>query len=169
MLGPLMRRRRVAGLTLLELAITLAVLVVLGALALPSLGARMEHHRLRGAAEALAADITEARFEAARRGQALHLLAIPGPAWCWAITTAPGCDCSQAQICQLHAVHVADHARVRLLTAQALQMEPSGVVVGELSSTFESPRGERLRVEVSPLGRPRLCSEVGSWPNIGKC
>lgn len=164
-----MGRRRDAGLTLLELAITLAVLVVLGALALPNLGARLEHQRLQGAAEALAADISEARFEAARRGVALHLLASPGPAWCWAITTAPGCDCSQAQICQLHTVHATDHARVRLLGARSLQMEPGGAVAGDLSTTFESPRGERLRVEVSQLGRPRICSEAGTWPKIGKC
>ncbi|MFO1266354.1 MAG: GspH/FimT family pseudopilin [Rubrivivax sp.] len=45
----------------------------------------------------LAADIADARHEAARRGQALHIEGRAadsgGPAWCWSVATAPGCPC----------------------------------------------------------------------------
>ncbi|MFO1286584.1 MAG: prepilin-type N-terminal cleavage/methylation domain-containing protein [Rubrivivax sp.] len=85
------------GLTLLELAVVLAVLAVLGALALPSMAARLRGERLQTAAEMLAADIADARHEAARRGQALHIEGRAadsgGPAWCWSVATAPGCPC----------------------------------------------------------------------------
>ena len=57
------------GFTLLELVITLAVLGILSTLAMPSLGSRVDRARLVGTAEMLAADIAEARFEAARLGR----------------------------------------------------------------------------------------------------
>ncbi len=69
------------GLTLLEMVICVAVLAVLGMLALPGLGTQMEKQRLRHAAQTLAGDITEARFLAAQRGQPVHVLAQDGPQW----------------------------------------------------------------------------------------
>jgi type IV fimbrial biogenesis protein FimT len=71
--------RRYAGLTLIELCAVLAVLALLSALALPSLGHRLDRQRLHAAAETLAADLADARFEAARRGQPLHCLLYTSP------------------------------------------------------------------------------------------
>lgn len=157
------------GLTLIELAITLAVLAVLGAIALPGLGAGLERQRLQATAQALAADIADARFEAARRGQALHVQASGGAAWCWAVSEDPACPCGAAQACQLRNVRAADHPGVRLVSAQTLRLEPAGGAQAGTAATLESPRGDRLRVDIGPLGRTRICAAAGAWPRMQPC
>lgn len=162
-----------AGLTLLELMICVAVLAVLGMLALPGLGTQLERQRLHNAAQTLAGDITEARFLAAQRGQPVHVQAQvqaqDGPQWCWGVAMSSGCDCSTAQACRIHAVPAASHTGIRLLNPMALQLEASGGVQAVASATFESPHGDRLRVDVSPQGRPRICALSGAWPQLPAC
>ncbi|MBX3603053.1 MAG: pilus assembly protein FimT [Rubrivivax sp.] len=156
--------RRALGLTLIELCMTLAVLAVLGALALPSFATRLDRQRLYTAAETLAADLADARFEAARRGQALHL--VPqgsADAWCWAVATAPGCACGQPQACALKTVSATEHPGVRLLEARSVALAAEGlpVEVG-VAALLESRRGERLQVAISPAGRTRICAPGGA-------
>ena len=159
-----MQHRRHRGVTLLELAIALAVIAVLGALALPSLGARLDQQRLSGAAEALLADLSEARFEAARQHRSLHLVTQTGDNWCWAVALDPGCPCGQAQACELrHAMHK-DHTGVRLVEAQALSLNANGTAGTAASATLESRRGVRLRVDLQALGRARICAPAGAAP-----
>jgi type IV fimbrial biogenesis protein FimT len=159
-------RRR--GLTLLELLIAIAVLAILSTLALPSMGRQLERHRLLAAAEALAADLAEARFEAARRGQALHLDVQPSSPWCWAVTTAPGCDCGSPQVCQLSVVRAEDHRGVRLLAAQAVRFDSDGRADRSVGAVLESG-SERLHVEVGVLGRARVCDPDGRLPRVPRC
>jgi type IV fimbrial biogenesis protein FimT len=159
-----------AGVTLLELAIVLAVLAVLGALAVPTLGARLERQRLSAAAQALAADLANARFEAAQRGQALHVQPSAGAPWCWAVGTQAACDCAQPQPCHLHRVPDTAHPGVRLVQASAVRLEPGGAA-GTLAqvATFESRRGEQLRVLLLPMGRARICASAGTLAEYAPC
>ena len=98
---------RVSGVTLIELMMGLAVLAILGALALPAMGSRLERQRLAMAAETLAADLTEARFEAARRGVGMQMNALTsadGKQWCWTVapaaaSVAPDCACALTRSC----------------------------------------------------------------------
>ena len=163
--------KRSAGFTLLEMAITLAVLAILSSLALPSLGLRHERQRLQYAAETLASDIAEARFEAARRGQALHVQALVGTPGCWAVATAPDCGCDQKQACQVRRVALADHPGVRVVEGHALRLDPVGLADGADAATLESPHGERLRVQVTRMGRPHVCVSAGAaaWPRMPAC
>ncbi len=166
-------RRPALGFTMIEVGLALAVLAILAALALPDLGRRMERQRLQGAAQGLAADLTEARFEAARQGQALFVEARPGQAganWCWAVARSAGCDCAAAQACQVHAVRSADWRGVRLVEGLAVSLQPGGTAAGpQQAALLESSRGEQLRVEVSTLGRARVCATRGSWPSVPAC
>ena len=166
---PKTRQRAQSGLTLLELVISVALLAVLGLLALPDLRLQMDRQRLQHAAQALAGDITEARFLAAQRGQALYVLGRSGPPWCWAVAAQAGCDCSQPATCSLHRVDASDHAKVRLLETFELRLEPAGQAQAVASTTLESLRGERLRLDVSLQGRPHLCAPKGHWPQMPAC
>lgn len=162
-------RRHRAGLTLLELALTLAVLAILGSLALPSLATRVSRERMTRAAETLSADISEARFLAARQGQALHLSSQAGSDWCWSISAAAVCDCAQPQSCQIRRVPADTFAGVTMLQAGAVDLAPDGTAAGPQPrvATLQARGGERLAVQVGPLGRPQICvaaGQVGRYP-----
>lgn len=157
------------GLTLLELVIALAVLALVASLAIPSFGSLTARTRLKGAAEGLAGDLSEARFEAAKRGLALNIEFGSGNAgWCWAVATTPGCACGAAQACQLKTVQAHEHAGVELLQAGSTQVQANGQALAA-STLFQSARGERLRVDVSPLGRATICAPAGKIPGYADC
>jgi type IV fimbrial biogenesis protein FimT len=158
-----------SGFTLVELMLALAVLAILATLALPTFGGALERHRLRAAAEGLAADIAEARFEAARRGSALHLSFRTGESWCYAVATAAGCDCRRAQACQLKTVRADDLPGVQLAQAQDLRLEPDGTPGGPADALWHARGGERLSVSATPLGRPRICSPDAGLAPYPRC
>lgn len=159
-------RRR--GLTLVELVIALAILAVLGTLALPSMGRQIERHRLQAAAQALAADLGEARFEAARRGLPLHLEVRAGDDWCWVVATAPHCTCDAPASCRLKAVRAADHRGVRVVEARDVRFDADGRADIDIAALLEAgPR--RMRVQIGTLGRARVCSAAGEVPGVPAC
>lgn len=175
------------GLTLLELVLVMAVLAVLGALAVPSMAARLRTERLQTAAEMLAADIADARHEAARRGQALHIEAqarsasspSSGPAWCWSVATAGACPCGEAAAastttppaaasCRLKTVPAEEHPGVSLVQAQPVHLQPDGLASPVLAAVFAA--GDRqLQVQVSRFGRARVCDPAGASGRVPRC
>lgn len=165
-----MRQPQPRGLTLIELMIGLAILATLMSLALPSYLAYLQRTRLKAAAEGLALDFTEARFESVRRGVPLHLSFSPGAPWCYAITTQASCDCHVRSACTVKAVQAADHRSVELSDARGASFDPaSGARVGDGIALLQTASGSRLRVEISPLGRPRVCAPDGGMPGYGPC
>lgn len=164
-----LRRLTWRGLTLLELAIAMAILAILAAVALPHLGVQLDQRRLHAAAEALAADLAEARFEAARQGRPMHLVVQQGTAWCWALATQPTCPCGQRQACELRSASPADHTGVQVLQAQPMQISATGSAQVTGAAMLESRRGSRLRIEMHALGRPRICTEAGPTARYPAC
>lgn len=155
-------RRRMCGITLIEIAVGLAVLAILASLAVPGFSERIARQRLATSAEMLALDFAEARFEAARSGQTLHLVFAPGADWCYAVARSPGCDCHTAQACQLKAVRAADAPGVTLSEGRNASFDPAGVQAEGGAAVLTGVKGEhRLDVGLSALGRPRICSPTG--------
>ncbi len=164
-----MKHPRPRGVTLLELLVGLAILAVLGTLALPSMHGRLARERLNSAAEALAGDLADARFEAARRGAPLHIEVTPGTQWCWSVATAPGCGCSAPQPCQLKAVRASDHPGVRLVSGRSTLLDGHGVADGPVAAIFDSATSESLRVDLLALGRARVCVLHGPSRRYAPC
>jgi type IV fimbrial biogenesis protein FimT len=165
----MMKPRR--GLTLLEMVIALAMLAIVASIAVPSFGSAADRARLRHAAETLAADLAEARYESVRRGLPLYLDVQPGPGWCWAVTSAPGCRCGVPQACQLKSVSEKETPGVQLIDAHAISFDPSGTMQSTTISDalLQSRRGERLRVSVSALGRASICAPEAAVPGYPAC
>jgi len=166
------------GFTLLEMIAVLAVLAVLCTLALPTLAGRMQHERLVAAAQALAGDLAEARFEAAKRGRSLYVQAgsqTSPDGWCWAVATTPTCDCAttpgtghSVSPCAVKTVHAADHAGVRMQANWQARLDADGTVQGHRLDqgrgrgvTLSATTGEQLRVQISPTGRSTVCLPAG--------
>lgn len=159
------------GLTLIELMIAISISAILLSLAVPSFSAYLQRQRLKAAAQMLAVDLAEARYESARRGQPLHVVFSPGADWCYAIATSAGCDCRVQQSCRLKSVRAADARGVLLAEAQATSFDPAGALQGTAAAALlqTAGSGERLRVEVSPLGRARVCAPDGAMGQIPGC
>lgn len=157
------------GLTLLELVIAIALVALVASLALPSFGSVAERARLKSTAETLASDLAEARYEAAKRGQSLHVELVPGPDWCWAVATHPTCACGAPAPCQLKSERAADHGGITLVEFRSARFDASGTADGTGFAIFQSPHGERLKVELAPLGRPRLCAPGGQVSGYPAC
>lgn len=156
-----------AGFTLLEAMLALAIVAVLMTLAVPSFGSIVARHRLKAAAEQLAADLGELRQLAAQRGVPLHLHFEPGAQWCYALATAGGCDCRVQQACQLKTVRAQDHPGVTLLEARNLVFDAAGSGVG--GALLQGHEGAQLRVMVTPLGRPKVCAPGGAVAGYANC
>lgn len=156
------RPARQRGLTLIELLTALAVLAVLASMALPSMGAIAQRHRLAAAAEALASDLGQARLEAARSGQALHLQARAlGPGrWCWSVSLRSDCACDDAPglppPCAIAQASSREHPGVALEQPLQLSLQADGVG-SSAAAELASSDGQRLRVQVGTLGRAHIC------------
>lgn len=159
------------GLTLIELMIGLAILATLLSLAVPSFSSTLQRQRLKSAANILATDLAETRFEAARRSQPLHLVYAPGPDWCYAIATTPDCDCRVAQSCRLKSVRASDARGVLLVEAHNASFNPAtGTTLAPSSALLQSAgSGERLRVDLNGLGRARICGPDSPVGTIQAC
>lgn len=170
------------GVTLIELMVTIAVLAVLLTLAAPSFGDFFQRYRLRGAADDVVSLIAISRAEAITRNRDVAIrFAGSGAAWCvggvataepstpgTAVDTTPGCTCNSDCKIGDKVMEVAgsDHQGVTLAAL------PTGFVFDRLNgtvsplsaatATFNSPNGKyALSVDVSPLGRGRLCVPAG--------
>lgn len=164
--------RQQRGLTLLETLVALGVLAILATLALPAMSGMQQRQQLVAAAETLAGDLTEARFEAVRSGQALYVQSGNGNAmgtdWCWAVTTQANCACNappgapaSQPACMLKQVQSADHPGISLLGPVRMQVKSHGAVGAVMRTELQSRHGDRLRVEVAALGRSRICVPPG--------
>ena len=167
-------KRCCLGLTLIELMVAIGLVALLATLAVPSFAKLLERHRLKAVAENLALDMAELRFQAARRGVALHLNVNAGTDWCYALALAAGCDCRQPQHCQMKAVHGRDHPGVVLEQGGDLLFEAQGVgaqplLPAQAGALLKSADGSRLRVGVSALGRPTVCAPGTPVPGYTAC
>ncbi|MEO7852335.1 MAG: prepilin-type N-terminal cleavage/methylation domain-containing protein [Rubrivivax sp.] len=167
-------RHHHGGLTLIELLVALALVAVLTTLALPSFATMMGRHRLKAVAENMALDLAELRFQATRRGVALHLQVSPGANWCYALALAPGCDCQVQQHCQIKTVHGRDHPGVVLEEGTNLLFEAQGtltqpILPSQTGAVLKSSDGSRLQVGVSALGRPKVCAPGAAVAGYAAC
>lgn len=81
-------RLRQAGFTLPELLITIAILSILMAMAVPSLQDVIDRKRVQGATEGLYADMQFAKSEAVKRGISMRIVTTSGSPWSYCVTSS---------------------------------------------------------------------------------
>src|SRR6185369_17716948 len=129
--------------------------------------------RLRAVAEALHADLLNAKTTSQQAKSTVVVSFAAGPSWCYGITsTKASCSCAQADstqpdYCEVRTVRAADVKGVTLSSASfggstSTSFEPvrGGAAAG--SATFRSTLGKEAAVSVSALGRVATCSPAGA-------
>lgn len=171
------------GFTLVELATTVSVMVVLAVAAVPSFADFLDRAAVRGAAEGAADVVSNARTEAVKNNLDVSVaMQGSGTDWCLGANAATppsggqpalaaaACDCGDASQCQVSGQRLATDANafpgVRLASAMTpLTFDRQmGVVtpLGTHNLTLTSPRGKYyLSVDINALGHARLCVPAG--------
>lgn len=189
--SPRSRKYGPRGFTLIELVVTLTVLTILTAIAVPTYTDYLARSRVRSAAEGLVNQLALARAEAMRlhRNVLVSFVASPG-AWCsggrqtivgaegidLASALATSCDCSTAAgraLCLVNGspslVTSAEHSTVSWVSAtnNSLQFDRNVGILADLTGStiqlrsLSRPTRYGLAVVVSPMGHARVCVPSG--------
>lgn len=177
------------GFTLIEMMVTIAVLAILVAIAVPSFSDFMEKARLRGAADALSSQFSLARSQAVRSGRDVRLLVVgEDAAWCTGarqyaasgvvgLVDASGsatCNCSSnAAQClvagEQSVVSSAGYAGIALQDSNGLDFQfdrRTGALVDLTEKTLKlrsqaHPDRFGLNLVTTPMGHARTCIPAG--------
>lgn len=171
------RPSRATGFTLVELSIAMAITVVLVAVAVPPLGAMVARKRLDAAVHNLKADISLARQEAGRRGQAVHIHFQAGNPWCYSLGTGPAVDCLQGEprtaagTGLVKLVRGSDQPGVQLLqaTSMAIDARTGGSLRAESMASFASAEGQQLQLRLTALGHTSVCAPAAPVSGVPPC
>ncbi|MDO9316465.1 MAG: GspH/FimT family pseudopilin [Burkholderiaceae bacterium] len=173
------RLHRQPGFTLVEAAVTLAILAALACGAAPSFHGMIERQRLAGLASQLATDVQFVRSESVLRNEALRL-SFYSAVWgtCYVVHSGVRnqCSCTTASI---EATCVADAAQIKTVIVPAsagasVQANVSSILFDPLHGTSTptgtlrvvSPAVGSIHHVVNVLGRVRTCSPDGPVPAL---
>lgn len=161
------------GVTLIELMVTVIVLSILAALAIPAYQTMVEKRRLRGAAETLSGELQFAKMESIKTTTPVRIdfTVTDAANWCYGVSTA-GCDCTTAGSCTINgAEKVISSADYPNISVDATSASPpwgaggasfnplrSTVLAG--GATFYSDHFA-VRVTTSGIGRIKICNDAG--------
>lgn len=163
--------RQARGLTLVDMLVTLALVVVLVSMAVPSFGHQAARWRLQAAATDLATTLREARTAAALTGATQHVQLSSGPSWCWSASAEVACRCDAPVPCGGSLARATDHPGISVSGAARFVFDPvaSARAGREPDVELRSVHGDRLRVGVTPLGRARICAPEAATAIHPRC
>lgn len=159
-----MNRQKNSGLTLLEVMVVVAIIGIIVAIAVPSFSTILEKQRIKGAAEAVLADLRWARAEAIKRNKKVRVTFTTGSSWSYTINGDP-----TGVNTLLKTVNGSDFPSTTLARVS---------FAGRVAyTTFEPVRGTNLNngtaritsnnfsagVKVSTLGRVRICGSMEDY------
>lgn len=186
--------RRAKGFTLIEMMVTLAVIVTLLLIAIPSFRTFQQRAALRTASEAVLGFWNQARLEAARRNQMVKVgVKVTGTSYCLGAQTTTNtadatlCDCFTANACDVGAypgnqqqwngstlskVTLGTSDWPTVATNKTAVIEPNRSMLTETGDAgliqIASPAGSRaylLNMQVDALGRAQLCESTSVAAN----
>lgn len=157
------------GFTLVEIGFALAIAAILALIAIPSYRDSTDRSRLRAVAEAVHADLQNAKSLTQQQKATVVASFATGDAWCYGLTaTKANCSCAQTDttqpdFCEVRVLRAADARGAGVSAANFggntfTSFEPvrGSAIAG--SVTIRSTRGKEATVSVSALGRVATCS-----------
>lgn len=168
-----MNWRANSGFTLVEIGFALAIAAILALIAIPSYRESTDKTRLRALAEALHADLQNAKTITQQQKATVIVTFETGNAWCYGITaTKTSCSCAQADsaqpdFCEVRVVRAADAKGAAVSAANFggnawTSFEPVRGTSVAGSVTVRSTMGKEATMSVSALGRVATCSPAGA-------
>lgn len=177
------------GFTLIELMVTISVMAILLAIAIPSFNEFRQRAAIRGAADQVTTFWGDARFEALRRNQFVKVgFRTSGANYCIgaATTTDPAddttCDCFAAGVCNVSAfpANQSEWRGITVASATTMGDDDGGVIVinpkrANITETGDTGRiflgtpastnaNYRLNIDFDRNGRAIICEPSGA-PN----
>jgi Tfp pilus assembly protein FimT len=156
--------RQRKGITLIELLVMLAIVLISTLLAIPLFTSLMQHYRITTAADELYATLQYARTEAVKRNTSVYVSVTTGDTWCYGINTGSTCSCSTAGSCNLGSVS-APAAQLLSLSATGLSSNAfyfdntHGGASTAVTLTFTLyGQSSLITTSVSRLGNIQTCS-----------
>lgn len=176
---------RQAGVTLVELAVAIAVLAIIMTMAVPSFRDFRERQAIKGAAEAIVSTIGLAKAEAIKRDRFVRLQFTQwGEGVCAGATEdlAGGCDCS-ANKCELASSAEQQRDLKRIVLAKApnfggkshFVIDPKTGTLQDLGAAgtlqIKSEGGYLVEVGVNAVARATVCvpKDAKSLPGVKPC
>ena len=160
-----------SGLTLLELLITVAIIVLLVSFGAPTINSIQKSIQLKAAAEGSYFAFQQARVAAITKNIDVTVAIKSGEKWCAALSDGGVCDCAVALECTLdgveHKIYSADYRFVSIdkvtfgANSVAVFDANRGLAMGHAGSIIFTDGEKKLKVILSNMGRVRICA-VGS-------
>lgn len=129
------------GLTLIELMITVAIISIVAAVAVPAFNETIERNRLMSAVNKFKGDVELTRSEALKSGQDTYFNYVvtgTGVSWCYGLDTGD-CDCKTANSCSIGSTESSNNFEITQLSTPGV-VDSTGEVIfdfrkGGLAST----------------------------------
>lgn len=156
------------GFTLLEAAITVAVLAILVAAVVPNYSGYLARQRMRHVAELLEQDLRRARTLSVDEGRNIFVNFNSGPQWCWGLSRQAPCSCGTGTPrCELGSVDSQEHKGMLLQSGQNVTFQAGmGRALDWTRIGLSNNRNQQLTIDLNPLGRPQIC---GADARKGSC
>lgn len=173
------RLPRHRGITLVEMAATLAVVSIVAGAAVPAFEQARERRHVEGAAAQFETDLQFARSEAVAQGRTLRL-GFDDTAACYVLhdgghgdcrCTATGAPVCEAGATPLRSAVLPTAAGLRLASNVASMSIDAqyGTVTPAATVRITGAGGAALHQVVNVMGRVRTCAPAGGWAGVRAC
>jgi type IV fimbrial biogenesis protein FimT len=159
---------RAAGVTLVELMVTLTVLAVGATLAAPGLSQMIANYKVRGAAEGILGGLNFARTEALRRNAAVTFALTPGGSG-WTVNQVSSNATLQSRSGSGSPI-VASSTAATSVTFLATGLLQTGVQMSQITVASAVDRTNTRRIDIFGGGLIRMCDpEVAAPDDPRRC
>lgn len=155
---------RFLGLTMIELIVVLAIMIILALVAYPSFVSLVQYYRITGESDLLYSNLRTARAEAIKRNANVYFSFSTGDSWCYGANAGSACDCTTSGSCGLLTQTAGSAGQITLstsgLSSGSVIFEPSHGAVSASGSVTMTLYGQSslIRINIARFGSMSMCS-----------